>query len=110
MPDVIAVPHRPFADGHAVRQRVGIRELNLLDDLARVWIVLEEGVQVAVGAPQPAAFPADSVRAVAGRRELMLDHPRLRVDAIDHSRGRHGGPKPSFSPAGYPLDSGDPKM
>src|SRR5688500_1530809 len=34
--DVIAVPHHALPDGHAVRQRIAVGQLNFLDNFARI--------------------------------------------------------------------------
>src|SRR5579885_211346 len=90
---IVAVPHHAFPDGHAVRERIGVRQLNLLQDLPGFGIVLEKRVEVGIGAPEIPALPADSMRAVAGGLESLLDHPGLGVQAEDHARRRHRHPQ-----------------
>ncbi len=68
-----------------MRYRVVVRELDLLDDLAGVGIVLEEGALVGVRAPQVFPFPADPMGTVAVGWETLLDDPALGIDAVDHS-------------------------
>ena len=85
---IIAVPHRPLPDAHAVGQGIAVGQLNLFDNLTAVRVVLEKCVQVRVRAPQVFALPADSVRAVSRRVELLLDDPVLRIEAIDGPRRR----------------------
>ena len=44
--DVIAVPQGSLPDGHAMRERVGVRQLDFLDDFAARGIMLKERVQI----------------------------------------------------------------
>jgi hypothetical protein len=81
-----------------VRQGIVVSELNLLDHLTGFGVVLEEGVQIGVGAPQPFPLPSDSVGTIAHSRELELDHPVFRIDAIDGPRRRDCDPEFAVSP------------
>ena len=96
--DVIAIPHRSLPDRHAVRQGIAIAQLNLLDHLTGFRVVLEEGVQIGVGAPQPLALPTDSVRAVADCGELEFHDPVFGIETIDGPRRRDGDPEFAVPP------------
>src|SRR6476646_11519516 len=81
----VALPHR-----HAVRERTALRQLYGIDHLAGDHVALEERTHVGVGFPEIARvrrLEPDAVRAIADGREHVLDHPRLRIDSIDHPGG-----------------------
>src|ERR1700676_1870995 len=91
--DVVAVPQRALPNGHAVWQRIGIGQLNLLDNLTGVRIVLEERVPIGVGDPEVPALPADSMGPITCGVEPFFDDPGLRIHTEDHTRRRHGHPE-----------------
>src|SRR5215510_16342330 len=80
---VVAVPHHPLPDSHAMRQRIRVTQLDLLDHLSSLGIVLEKRVEIGIGHPQVSPFPSDSMRTVPRRRKLGLHHPSLGIDPID---------------------------
>src|SRR5260221_7544663 len=80
---IVAVPHHPLPDSHAMRQRIRVAQLDLLDHLSRLRIVLEKRVEIGIGHPKIFPFPSDSMRTVPRRRKLGLDHPALGIDPIN---------------------------
>ena len=44
--NVIATPERSVVNAHPVRERIGVGELYLLDNLTRLGVVFEKRVQV----------------------------------------------------------------
>src|SRR5260370_8101812 len=91
--DVVAVPHPPLPDGHAVRQRIAVGQLNLLADLSGFRIMFEESVQVRIRNPKKLAFPADAMRAVARGGKFHFHGPRFWIYPIDLARGRNSEPQ-----------------
>src|SRR5580658_7084209 len=92
-PHVVAVPQRSLPNGHAMGQRIGISQLNLLHNLTGLRIVLEKRVPIGVGDPEVPTLPTDSVRPIAGRVKSLLDDPRFWIQAKDHARRGHRHPK-----------------
>src|SRR5258706_77769 len=80
---IVAIPHHPLPDGHAVRQRIRVAQLDLFNHFSRLGIVLEKRVEIGIGDPQVFSFPSDSMRTVPRCRKLCLDHPGLGIYPID---------------------------
>src|SRR5258708_12447482 len=96
--DVVAVPHPAVPDGHAVRQRLTVGQLNLLDHLSGFRIMFEESVQVRIRHPKKLAFPADAMRAVSRGGKFHFHGPRFWIYAIDLARGRNTEPQLAVLP------------
>src|SRR5258707_5717093 len=91
--DVVAVPHPALPDGHAVRQRIAVGQLNLLAHLSGFRIMFEESVQVRIRHPKILAFPADAMRAVARGGKFHFHGPRFWIYTIDLARWRNSEPQ-----------------
>src|SRR5687768_12279879 len=79
-----------------MRKRRAVGNDDRVDDLAGRHVALEEAAHVRVRFPQVRGifgFDADAMRPEPDGRKHVLDHPRDRIDAINHATWRDRDPQ-----------------